>query len=115
MVVFSRNAGGPWGRDGWGYNPIAQFFANRGYAVLMPNFRGSTGYGKKFLNAGNGEWGRKMQDDITWGVKYLTAARDTGIPSASASWESLTADMPRWPEWHLHRTCIAQQWIRPGR
>ena len=65
--------GGPWARDGWGFNPIAQFFANRGYAVLMPNFRGSTGYGKKFLNAGNGEWGRKMQDDITWGVKYLTA------------------------------------------
>lgn len=69
LVVFPH--GGPWGRDGWGYNPIAQFFANRGYAVLMPNFRGSTGYGKKFLNAGNGEWGRKMQDDITWGVKYL--------------------------------------------
>ena len=65
--------GGPWARDNWGYNPMAQFFANRGYAVLMPNFRGSTGYGKKFLNAGNGEWGRKMQDDITWGVKYLVA------------------------------------------
>lgn len=63
--------GGPWARDAWGYNSLAQFFANRGYAVLMPNFRGSTGYGKKFLNAGNGEWGRKMQDDITWGVKYL--------------------------------------------
>ncbi|HLK69920.1 MAG TPA: alpha/beta fold hydrolase [Bryobacteraceae bacterium] len=65
--------GGPWARDIWGFNSIAQFFANRGYAVLMPNFRGSTGFGKKFLNAGNGEWGRKMQDDITWGVKYLIA------------------------------------------
>jgi len=65
--------GGPWARDNWGYNGMAQFFANRGYAVLMPNFRGSTGYGKKFLNAGNAEWGRKMQDDITWGVKYLIA------------------------------------------
>jgi len=65
--------GGPWARDGWGFNSLAQFFANRGYAVLMPNFRGSTGYGKKFLNAGNGEWGRKMQDDITWGVKYLVS------------------------------------------
>jgi dienelactone hydrolase len=65
--------GGPWSRDNWGYNPLAQFFANRGYAVLMPNFRGSTGYGKKYLNAGNGEWGRKMQDDLTWGVKYLVA------------------------------------------
>jgi dienelactone hydrolase len=63
--------GGPWARDHWGYNSLAQFFANRGYAVLMPNFRGSTGYGKKFLNAGNGEWGTKMQDDLTWGVKYL--------------------------------------------
>jgi dipeptidyl aminopeptidase/acylaminoacyl peptidase len=63
--------GGPWARDEWDYNPIAQFFANRGYAVLMPNFRGSTGYGKRFLNAGNGEWGAKMQDDITWGVDHL--------------------------------------------
>jgi dipeptidyl aminopeptidase/acylaminoacyl peptidase len=65
--------GGPWGRDEWGYNSLAQFFANRGYAVLMPNFRGSTGYGKKFLDAGNLEWGAKMQDDITWGAKYLVA------------------------------------------
>jgi dipeptidyl aminopeptidase/acylaminoacyl peptidase len=65
--------GGPWGRDTWGYNRYAQFFANRGYAVLQPNFRGSTGYGKKFLNAGNLQWGDKMQDDITWGVKYLVA------------------------------------------
>ncbi len=63
--------GGPWGRDMWGYSGLTQFLANRGYAVLSPNFRGSTGYGKKFLNAGNGEWGRKMQDDITWGVKHL--------------------------------------------
>jgi dipeptidyl aminopeptidase/acylaminoacyl peptidase len=63
--------GGPWARDTWGYNPLAQFFANRGYAVLEPNFRGSTGYGRKFLDAGNLEWGRKMQDDLTWGVKYL--------------------------------------------
>src|ERR1700733_6171243 len=65
--------GGPWARDEWGYNAIAQFFANRGYAVFMPNFRGSTGFGKKFLNAGNDEWGLKMQDDLTWGVKYLVS------------------------------------------
>jgi dipeptidyl aminopeptidase/acylaminoacyl peptidase len=65
--------GGPWGRDFWGYNGYAQFLANRGYAVLSMNFRGSTGYGKKFLDAGNKEWGRKMQDDVTWGVKYLVA------------------------------------------
>jgi dipeptidyl aminopeptidase/acylaminoacyl peptidase len=63
--------GGPWARDGWGYDPYAQFLANRGYAVLQPNFRGSTGYGKAFLNAGNNEWGQKMQDDLTWGVKHL--------------------------------------------
>ena len=65
--------GGPWARDGWGFNNLAQFLANRGYAVLMPNFRSSTGYGKKFLNAGNKQWGDKMQDDITWGVKHLIA------------------------------------------
>jgi dipeptidyl aminopeptidase/acylaminoacyl peptidase len=63
--------GGPWSRDIWGYNSLAQFLANRGYAVLQPNFRGSTGFGKKFLNAGNKQWGDLMQDDITWGVKYL--------------------------------------------
>jgi len=65
--------GGPWGRDSWGYNGLAQFLANRGYAVLQPNFRASTGYGKKFLDAGNKEWGQKMQDDVTWGAKYLIA------------------------------------------
>ena len=65
--------GGPWGRDGWGYSGMPQFLANRGYAVLQPNFRGSTGYGKKFLDAGNLEWGQKMQDDVTWGAKYLVA------------------------------------------
>src|SRR5882762_3077254 len=65
--------GGPWGRDSWGYNSLAQFLANRGYAVLQPNFRASTGYGKKFLDAGNKQWGDKMQDDVTWGAKYLVA------------------------------------------
>ena len=71
LVVFPH--GGPWSRDTWGYNSYAQFLANRGYAVLAPNFRASTGYGKKFLNAGNNEWGQKMQDDLTWGVKHLVA------------------------------------------
>ncbi len=64
--------GGPWARDHWGYDPFAQFLANRGYAVLQPNFRGSTGYGKKFLNAGNGEWGTgAMQHDLTDGARWL--------------------------------------------
>ncbi len=63
--------GGPWGRDRWGYDSMSQFLTNRGYAVLSPNFRGSTGYGKKFLDAGNKQWGDRMQDDLTWGAKYL--------------------------------------------
>lgn len=64
--------GGPWGRDTWGYGLLTQFLANRGYAVMSPNFRGSTGYGKRFLNEGNGEWGTGvMQHDITDGVQYL--------------------------------------------
>ena len=70
-IIFPH--GGPWARDVFGYNTFAQFLANRGYAVLSPNFRGSTGYGKKFLDAGNNEWGQKMQDDLTYGVKYLVA------------------------------------------
>lgn len=65
--------GGPWHRDTWGYNPEAQWLANRGYACLQVNFRGSTGYGKKFLNAGDREWGGKMHDDlidaVEWAVK----------------------------------------------
>ncbi len=65
--------GGPWARDSWGYNSFAQFLANRGYAVLQPNFRGSTGFGKKFIDAGNKQWGDKMQDDVTWAAKYLIA------------------------------------------
>ncbi|HPF65982.1 S9 family peptidase, partial [Lentimicrobium sp.] len=71
LPVIVMPHGGPWARSGWGFNSYAQFLANRGYAVLDPNFRASTGYGKKFINAGNKEWGRKMQDDITWGIKYL--------------------------------------------
>jgi len=71
LVAFPH--GGPWARDNWGYDAFAQFWANRGYAVLQPNFRGSTGYGKKFIDAGNKQWGDKMQDDITWGVKYLVS------------------------------------------
>ena len=64
--------GGPWGRVAWGYNPEMQFLANRGYAVLTMNFRGSAGYGKRFLNAGNKQWGTgSMQHDISDGVKYL--------------------------------------------
>ncbi|MEO7266245.1 MAG: alpha/beta fold hydrolase, partial [Ferruginibacter sp.] len=71
LLVFPH--GGPWARDFWGYNPMFQMMANRGFIVLAPNFRGSTGFGKKYLDAGNLQWGKLMQDDITWGVKYLVA------------------------------------------
>ncbi len=64
--------GGPWARDAWGYDPYAQFLANRGYAVLQPNFRCSTGFGKAFLNAGSHEWGTgAMQHDLSDGVRHL--------------------------------------------
>ncbi len=63
--------GGPWARDEWGFDPEVQFLANRGYAVLQVNFRGSTGYGRKFWELGFGQWGRTMQDDITDGVKEM--------------------------------------------
>ncbi|HEU0231011.1 MAG TPA: S9 family peptidase [Burkholderiaceae bacterium] len=68
--------GGPWARDHWGFNPEAQFLANRGYAVLQMNFRGSTGYGRKFWEASFGQWGLAMQDDVTDGVRWLI---DQGI------------------------------------
>ena len=68
--------GGPWARDAWGYNPEAQWFANRGYACLQVNYRGSSGYGKEFLNAGNKEWGGKMHNDLVDGVHW---AIDQGI------------------------------------
>ncbi|MCU1230550.1 MAG: tolB [Acidobacteria bacterium] len=71
MVLFVH--GGPWGRDTWGYSGNAQWLANRGYAVLQVNFRASTGFGKKFLNAGDRQWGLKMHDDlidaVNWAVK----------------------------------------------
>jgi dipeptidyl aminopeptidase/acylaminoacyl peptidase len=62
--------GGPWARDGWGYDPEAQWFANRGYACLQVNYRGSTGYGKEFLNAGNREWAGKMHEDLVDAVGW---------------------------------------------
>ncbi|NER47627.1 MAG: prolyl oligopeptidase family serine peptidase [Symploca sp. SIO1A3] len=77
LPVIILPHGGPWARDRWGYEPFTQFLANRGYAILQPNFRGSTGYGKAFLNAGNNEWGTgTMQHDLTDSVQYLI---DQGI------------------------------------
>jgi len=68
--------GGPWGRDTWGLNSTHQWLANRGYAALSVNFRGSTGFGKAFVNAGNMEWAAKMHDDLLDAVQW---AEETGI------------------------------------
>lgn len=76
LPVVVNPHGGPWARDHWGFNPEVQFMANRGYAVLQMNFRGSTGYGKEFWEISFKQWGKTMQDDITDGVKWLI---DQGI------------------------------------
>lgn len=65
--------GGPWHRDSWGYNAEAQWLANRGYACVQVNFRGSTGYGKAFLNAGDREWGAAMHDDLLDAIDHLVS------------------------------------------
>jgi dipeptidyl aminopeptidase/acylaminoacyl peptidase len=67
--------GGPWGRDSWGYNSYHQWLANRGYAVLSVNFRGSTGFGKSFVNKSNKEWAGKMHDDLLDAVAWAVAER----------------------------------------
>lgn len=72
LPVVVNPHGGPWSRDCWGYSSEVQFLANRGYAVFQMNFRGSTGYGRAFLEGGYKKWGLKMQDDISDGVKWLT-------------------------------------------
>ncbi len=78
MVLFVH--GGPWARDSWGYNPYHQWLANRGYAVLSVNYRGSTGFGKNFINAGNLEWAGKMHNDlidaVNWTIKEGVADKD---------------------------------------
>ncbi len=71
LPVVVNPHGGPWARDHWGFNPEVQFLANRGYAVLQINFRGSTGYGRNFWEISFKQWGLAMQDDITDGVKWL--------------------------------------------
>jgi dipeptidyl aminopeptidase/acylaminoacyl peptidase len=76
LPVVIHPHGGPWARDSWGYNSTVQFLANRGYAVLQMNFRGSTGYGREFWEASFEEWGRTMQNDVTDGVNWLI---DQGI------------------------------------
>lgn len=78
MVLFVH--GGPWGRDGYGYNPYHQWLANRGYAVLSVNYRASTGFGKSYIAAGNLQWGLKMHDDlidaVDWAIKSGVTTKD---------------------------------------
>ncbi len=71
LPIVVNPHGGPWARDSWGFNPEIQFLANRGYAVLQINFRGSTGYGRDFWEKSFKQWGLKMQDDITDGTNWL--------------------------------------------
>jgi dipeptidyl aminopeptidase/acylaminoacyl peptidase len=71
LPVIVNPHGGPWERDEWGFDPEVQFLANRGYAVFQPNYRGSTGYGRKFWESSFKQWGGSMQDDVTDGTKWL--------------------------------------------
>ncbi|HYP49807.1 MAG TPA: prolyl oligopeptidase family serine peptidase, partial [Pyrinomonadaceae bacterium] len=102
--------GGPQSRSWWQYNSDAQFWANRGYAVLQPNFRGSTGYGKQFVDAGNLQWGEKMQDDLTWGIRHLVAQgivdeKRVGIIGASYGGYATLAGVAFTPD--LYRAAVA--------
>jgi dipeptidyl aminopeptidase/acylaminoacyl peptidase len=95
--------GGPWSRDRWGFDPDVQFLASRGYAVLQPNFRGSTGYGLAFTTAGFKQWGRKMQDDITDGVQWavqegIADPRRVAIFGASYGGYAVLAGLVQTPE-----------------
>jgi dipeptidyl aminopeptidase/acylaminoacyl peptidase len=101
LVLFPH--GGPWARDDWGFNGSAQWLANRGYAVLQPNFRGSTGYGKKHLNAGNKQWGLKMHDDlidsVNWAIKEgIADPKKVGIMGGSYGGYSALAAVTFTPE-----------------
>src|SRR3546814_8049286 len=79
--------GGPWARDGYGFNSLHQLLANRGYAVLSTNFRGSTGFGKDFINAGNLQWGLKMHDDLIDAVDWAVGHGITGADQVARSEE----------------------------
>lgn len=65
--------GGPEGRDVWGFDPFAMAFASQGYAVFQPNFRGGGGFGRRFVEAGHGQWGQRMQEDVADGARFLIA------------------------------------------
>lgn len=94
--------GGPWERDLFGFNVLHQWLANRGYSVLSINFRGSTGFGKAFINAGDGEWGRRMDDDLLDGVDWairegIADPKRIGIMGGSYGGYAVLAGMTRNP------------------
>ena len=108
--------GGPWARDAWGFDPEAQWLANRGYLCVQVNFRGSTGYGKAFVNAGDREWGGRMQDDLSDAVAYVTGQGRAGL--IRAGWPSTavpTAGTRRWPVRRSRRNCSAARWTSSAR
>jgi dipeptidyl aminopeptidase/acylaminoacyl peptidase len=95
--------GGPWWRDFWGYNPLHQWMANRGYAVINVNFRSSTGFGKAFLNAGNLEWGGKVMEDqidaVNWAISSgIADPRKVAVMGASFGGYSTLAGLTMYPE-----------------
>jgi dipeptidyl aminopeptidase/acylaminoacyl peptidase len=95
--------GGPWGRDTWGFDPVHQWLANRGYGALSVNFRGSTGFGKEFVNASNHEWGGKMHDDlidaVNWAVREKIAdPAKVAIAGGSYGGYATLIGMTRTPE-----------------
>ena len=96
--------GGPWARDTWGYESEHQLLANRGYAVLSVNYRGSTGFGKKFSNDGDKQWAAKMHDDLLDAVAGRSTKKSP-IPNASRSWAAATAATPRWSGSPSRPTC----------
>lgn len=101
MVLFVH--GGPWARDSYGYHPYHQWLANRGYAVLSVNFRGSTGFGKAFLNAGDREWAAKMHDDlldaVAWAVEEgVTTSDQVAIMGGSYGGYATLAGLTFTPE-----------------
>jgi dipeptidyl aminopeptidase/acylaminoacyl peptidase len=101
MVLFPH--GGPWGRDFYGFSPYHQLWANRGYAVLSPNFRASTGFGKAFVSAGDLQWGRRMQDDlddaVAWAVAHgVTTADKVAIFGGSYGGYAVLAGMTFTPD-----------------
>ncbi len=101
MVIFPH--GGPWARDVWGYHPYHQWLANRGYAVLSVNFRSSTGFGKAFINVGDGEWGGKImedqQDAVQWAIAQdIADPRAVAVMGGSFGGYSTLAGLTMFPE-----------------